>query len=68
MVAHSPLLETVAMHLTKMMCKLVLVGVSFSATKVAKEWLFVREFCLVERNETEPVDCVISFTRFFMPL
>ena len=68
MVAHSPLLETIAMHLTKMMCELVLVCVSFFATKVAKEWLFVWEFCLVERNETEPVDCVIPFTHFFMPM
>ena len=68
MVAHAPFLELVAMPLAKMMCKLVLVGVSFSAAKIAKEWFLVREFCLVERNETEPVDCVISFTRFFMPL
>ena len=68
MVAHAPFLELVAMPLAKMMCKLVLVGVSFSAAKIAKEWFLVWEFCLVERNETEPVDCVISFTRFFMPL
>ena len=68
MVAHSPLLETCAVHLTQMMCKQMLVGVSFSATKVAKEWLLVWEFFLVERNETESVDCVISLTRFFMRL
>ena len=68
MVAHAPLLETIAMHLTKMMCELVLVGVGVYATKVAKEWLLVWEFRLVERDETEPVDCVISFTSFFVPL
>ena len=68
MIAHSPLLETCAMHLAQMMCKQMLVGVSVSAAKVAKEWLLVWEFFLVERNETEPVDCVISFTRFFMHL
>jgi len=56
------------MHLAQMMCKQMLVGVSVSAAKVAKEWLLVWEFFLVERNETEPVDCVISFTRFFMHL
>ena len=59
MIAHSPLLETCAMHLAQMICKKMLVGVSFSATKVAKEWLLVWEFCLVESNEAEPVDFVI---------
>jgi len=62
MVAHAPFLETVAMHLAKMMCKLVLVGVGFFATKIAEEWFLVWEFCLVERNETKPIDYLIFFT------
>ena len=68
MVAHSPLLETIAMHHAKMTCKLVLVSVGVCAAKIAKEWLFVWEFCLVERNETEAVDCFTFFTQFFMLL
>ena len=62
MVAHSPLFETIAMHLAKMTCKLVLVSVGVFAAKIAKEWLLVWEFCFVERNETEAVDCLIFFT------
>jgi hypothetical protein len=62
MIAHAPFLELVAMPLAKMMYKLVLVGVGFFAAKIAKEWFLVWEFCLVERNETKPVDDLILFT------